>query len=202
MRWLLLVSVVMMAACNSGAKEREAAAQAAVQAAKEEALASERRALQAQKRAMEAEQAASDSAREAEGTAQARDQAQAAVDEANKPRAGRVTVTVTATFDATKADGKAWDLGGGSRPEPLLAARVGSNGKVFNFAGGDDTSTATASWDMDLAASDSIVITASDKDLTSNDPAGSFTADFGGRAATRSGRGGAVSFTVKFSAPR
>lgn len=187
--------------CDSSSKQRELDARAAEQTAKEEALAAEQKALAAQKRALDAEQEA---ARARDESKKAGDDAQPQVGEGapSRPRSGRVTATVSVAFDESKADGAVWDVGLGPQPDPVLAARVESSGKTLAFNGPDNTLWASTTWDVDMAAADSLTITCYDEDLAANDTGGTFVARFEGRKGTREGRAGTVHFSVEFSEPR
>lgn len=185
--------------CDNGAAQREADARASEQAAKEQALAAEKRALEAERQTLDAQKAAAGAAEEA---AAAREAQTKVVDEATKARGGRVTIRVAVSFAATKLDGTAWDVGLGPQPDPLLVARIASSGKTMEFNAPDNNGVANATWDVDLAASDSVTISCYDEDLTNNDLGGNFLASFEGRAGSKSGRNGAVQFDVSFTEAR
>ncbi len=119
------------------------------------------------------------------------------------PKGGAVRIDVSVKFDETKLDGNAWDGGSDKRPDPALAGRVASTGKTLHSRQSNNTFEHQASFEAQLAASDTVSFTAYDMDFFSkSDPGGTFSARFDGRAATRTGRNGAVTFTVAFGKPR
>lgn len=217
--WVVALIVALLFACQSNDKAAELAAKEAQLAAREQQLKEEK--LAAREQAVALREQAAGHVAAVTPTASAPSPAASAANVATAPvQPARTTaaaapegatapeplvprpalVTATVTVDMVKPDGQPWDPGGGA-PDPRVTITVQRSHQSATRAVTEDSLSATVSLQLNLQIGDTITITVVDKDLSQDDPIGSFSAMYFGGPTPQQGKLGAGSIAVNFSGP-